>query len=82
MVNGISMQPGLKPNFFMISAPKQIIPKNEAHETEHQEQPGPIGHLHHSLRNGPPDDGLHAVEQQVAAVERGNRQEIEKSYSD
>src|SRR3954454_8052342 len=79
MVNGVSTFAMLRPNSFMISASKQIVPENESHEAQHQKQTGPIGHFHHPFRHRPADDGLNPVEQQMAPVEGGNRQKVQNT---
>jgi hypothetical protein len=82
MVNGVSTLPVPKPNFFMISAPKQIVPENEAHKSQHQKEAGPVPHFHHPLRYRTSENGFDGVEQEMAAVEWGNRQKVQNSDPD
>src|SRR5690606_32820720 len=81
MVNAPSTTRRPGRNSFMISASEQIVPEDEHHEGENQDHSRSIERLHHPFRYGTAGDGLRGIKDQMAAIERWNRQEIEDADS-
>src|SRR5688572_23438220 len=81
MVNAVSIRVIAKPNSFIISTSKEVVPENEPHESQHQQKPHAIDHFHRPLRYRTPSSSLAGVENKMTAVKRWNRQKIQKSDS-
>src|SRR5690606_19345418 len=82
MVNEASTRSLREPDFLIISAPKQVVPEHESHEGEHQHKADAIHRLHHPLRYRAAQDGLDSVKDEMPAIERRNRQQIEYADTD